>query len=104
MVNGEYFANGGEGVYVAILDTGLVSNWTSFLPPTANVRTDLGKGWSYNVVWNPGISDFDWTPNTARGFFTNNVGSGHGTHVASSIVGYQRSTIGIVPHSSRSCA
>jgi subtilisin family serine protease len=98
IVNAEYFANGGEGIYVAIIDTGLVSNWASFLPPTATVRTDLGKGWSYDVVWNPGINDFDWTPNTARGFITNNVGSGHGTHVASSIVGYQRSTIGVAPH------
>lgn len=98
LVNGEYFANGGEGVYVAIIDTGLVWNWPNFLPPTANIRTDLGMGWSYDVVWNPGINDFDWIPNTARGFITNNVGSGHGTHVASSIVGYQRSTIGIVPH------
>jgi subtilisin family serine protease len=98
LVNGEYFANGGQGIYVAVLDTGLVSNWPSFLPPTATVRTDLGKGWSYDVVWNPAINDFDWTPNTARGFITNNVGSGHGTHVTSTIVGYQRSTIGIVPH------
>lgn len=97
MVNAEYFANGGDGIYVAILDTGLVSNWASFLPPTANVRTDLGRGWSYDVVWN-GVNDFDWTPNTNRGFITNNVGSGHGTHVASTIVGYQRSTIGVVPH------
>jgi len=104
LVNGEYFANGGEGIYVAVLDTGLVLNWASFLPPTATVRTDLAKGWSYNLVWNPslprpgGMGDFDWIPDTTRGFITNNVGSGHGTHVTSTIVGYQRSTIGIVPH------
>jgi subtilisin family serine protease len=99
MVNAEYFANGGEGIYVAVLDTGLVSTWTSFLPPTAKVRTDLGRGWSYDVVWNPGINDFTWTQNTARGFITNmTVGSGHGTHVTSTIVGYQRSTIGVFPH------
>jgi subtilisin family serine protease len=98
LVNGEYFANGGEGIYVAIIDTGLVSNWASFLPPTATIRTDLGRGWSYDVVWN-GINDFDWTPNTIRGFITKAYeGDGHGTHVASSIVGYQRSTVGVVPH------
>jgi subtilisin family serine protease len=98
LVNGEYFANGGEGIYVAIIDTGLVSNWASFLPPTATVRTDLGKGWSYDVVWDPSINDFAWTPNPARGFITNIDGSGHGTHVTSTIVGYQRSAIGIPPH------
>ena len=99
LVNGEYFANGGEGVYVAIIDTGLVSNWASFLPPTATIRTDLGMGWSYDVVWNAGINDFDWTPNAARGFITKAYeGSGHSTHVASSIVGYKRSTIGVAPN------
>jgi subtilisin family serine protease len=98
MVNGEYCVNGGQGVYIAVLDTGLVSDWASFLPPTANIRTDLGRGWSYDVVWNPSINDFDWTPNENRGFITNNVGSGHGTHVTSTIVGYQRSTIGVTPH------
>jgi subtilisin family serine protease len=98
IVNAEYFADGGQGIYVAILDTGLVNGWQNFLPSTANVRTDLGRGWSYDVVWNPAINNFDWIPRTDRGFITNNVGSGHGTHVASTIVGYQRSTIGVAPH------
>jgi subtilisin family serine protease len=98
LVNGEYFANGGQGVYVSVIDTGLVNGWQNFLPPTATIRTDLGRGWSYDVVWNPGIDDFDWTPNTGRGFITNAVGSGHGTHVTSTIVGYQRSTIGVTPN------
>ena len=98
IVNGEYFANGGEGIYVAVIDTGLVGNWQNFLPPTANIRTDLGRGWSYDVVWNKKINDFEWKPNTKRGFITNDVGSGHGTHVTSTIVGYQRSTIGVAPH------
>jgi subtilisin family serine protease len=98
MVNGELFPNGGEGVYVAVIDTGLVNGWENFLPPTANIRTDLGRGWSYDVVWNSSINDFDWIPNTERGYITNDAGSGHGTHVTSSIVGYQRSTIGVAPH------
>lgn len=99
IVNAEYVANGGEGIYVAIIDTGLVWNWYNFLPPTANIRTDLGKGWSYDVVWNSVISDFDWTPNSTRGFITKAYeGSGHGTHVTCEVVGYQRSTIGVAPH------
>jgi subtilisin family serine protease len=98
LVNGELYPDGGEGIYVAIIDTGLVNGWENFLPPTATIRTDLGKGWSYDVVWNPGINDFDWTENPNRGFITNDVGSGHGTHVASTLVGYQRSTIGVAPH------
>jgi subtilisin family serine protease len=99
MVNAEYFANGGEGVYIAVIDTGLVYDWPLFLPPTAKIRTDLGRGWSYDVTWNPAINDFDWTPNPNRGFITKPYeGSGHGTHVVSTIVGYYRSTIGVAPH------
>jgi subtilisin family serine protease len=98
IVNGELYPNGGDGIFVAIIDTGLVNGWQNFLPTTANIRTDLARGWSYDVVWNPAISDFDWTPITNRGYITNAAGSGHGTHVASSIVGYQRSTIGVAPH------
>jgi len=98
IVNGELFPNGGEGIYVAIIDTGLVWNWPLFVAPTANIRTDLGRGWSYDVVWN-GIDDFDFIPNATRGFITKAYeGSGHGTHVTCEIVGYQRSTIGVAPH------
>jgi len=96
IVNAEYFADGGEGVYIAVLDTGLVNGWENFLPPTADIRTDLGRGWSYDVVWDG--TEFVWTENPSRGIITKDVGSGHGTHVTSTIVGYQRSTIGVTPH------
>jgi subtilisin family serine protease len=99
LVNGEYFANGGEGIYVAVIDTGLVSDWANFLPPTANIRADLGRGWSYDVSWNPITHDFDFVQDASRGFITKAYeGSGHGTHVTSSIVGYQRASIGQTPH------
>lgn len=99
IVNGEYSTNGGEGIYVAVIDTGLVSNWASFVAPTAHIETALGKGWSYDVAWNPSTNDFDFIPNTARGFITKAYeGDGHGTHVTCEIVGYQRSTIGVDPH------
>jgi subtilisin family serine protease len=99
IINAESAPNQGQGIYVAVIDTGLVSNWASFVAPTANIDTADGRGWSYNVVFDPGIDDFVWTPNPARGFITNmTVGSGHGTHVTCEIVGYERSTIGIAPH------
>jgi subtilisin family serine protease len=99
IINAEYPSNGGEGIYVAVIDTGLVSTWASFVAPTAHIDTADGRGWSYNVAWDPSIDDFDWTPNPARGFITDMaVGSGHGTHVTCEIVGYRRSTIGVAPH------
>jgi len=105
LVNAELYPDGGEGIYVAIIDTGLVNGWQNFLPPTANIRTDLGRGWSYDVVWDKKIGDFVWTPNTNRGFITKAYeGDGHGTHVASTIVGYQRATIGVAPHIVRGVA
>jgi subtilisin family serine protease len=91
IVNADYDANGGDGIYVAVLDTGLVANWQFFFPQ-AKIKWEWGRGWSYFVTWNPGINDFDWTPDPNRGFITNAVGSGHGTHVTSTIVGYRFAT------------
>jgi len=99
IVNAEYSAHGGEGIYVAVIDSGLVSNWASFVAPGAIIETALGRGWSYNIAWNSKINDFDFTPITTRGFITDPLyGSGHGTHVTCELVGYQRSTIGVSPH------
>jgi len=98
IVNAENYANGGDGVYVAVIDTGLVWNWASFVPTGAIIETGLARGWSYNIVWN-GINDFNFIQNPARGYITDPLyGSGHGTHVTCEIVGYQRSTIGVAPH------
>jgi subtilisin family serine protease len=98
IVNAEYSAHGGEGIYVAVIDSGLVSNWANFVAPGAIIETELGRGWSYDIVWN-GVDDFTFTQDAARGFITDPLyGSGHGTHVTCEIVGYQRSTIGVAPH------
>jgi subtilisin family serine protease len=98
IINAELANNGGQDVYVAVIDTGLVSTWASFLAPGAIIETGLARGWSYNIVWN-GVDDFTFTQNPLRGFVTDALyGSGHGTHVTCEIVGYQRSTIGVAPH------
>jgi subtilisin family serine protease len=96
IINAEYPNNGGQDVYVAVIDTGLVFNWADFVAPGAIIETALGRGWSYNIVWNG--TDFDFIQDPARGIITSDVGSGHGTHVTCEIVGYQRSTIGVAPH------
>ena len=94
MVNAENY-NGGEGIYIAVLDTGLMPGyWPFFFPDTmVDIKEEWGKGWSYDVVWNPGINDFDWTENPTRGYLTGPGGSGHGTHVTSTIVGYNFNNI-----------
>jgi len=87
--------NGGEGIYVAVLDTGLLANWQFFFtnPETGECRIkwEWGKGYTHDVWWNPLINDFEWGPlRDDRGFITDSFkGSGHGTHVTSTIIGYR---------------
>jgi len=88
MVNAEQVSTDGEGVYIAVLDTGLVPAWPFFFSQ-ANIAWDLGKGFSHEVTWDDQLNDFDWGPvHGERGFYTNETGSAHGTHVTSTIVGY----------------
>jgi subtilisin family serine protease len=89
MVDAEGLSSDGEGVYVAVLDTGLLGDWQYFFSE-ANIADHLGKGFSHNVWWNPAIGDFVWEDvDDTRGFITDPyMGSGHGTHVTSTIVGY----------------
>lgn len=79
----------GEGVYVAVLDTGLLSIWPYFFPQ-ANIAWQLGKGFSHDILWDDDLGDFVMGPlRDDRGIITHDVwGSGHGTHVTSTIVGY----------------
>lgn len=100
MINVEEVSATGKGIYVAVLDTGLMYNWMNYLP-TAQIRTDLAKGFSYHTIyWNETAQDFylDDFYDT-RGFITEfgqpyydyglPLGNGHGTHVTSTITGFK---------------
>src|SRR3954453_6789092 len=50
MINIENVSQDGDGVYVAVLDTGLVSNWSDYFPK-ARIAADLGVGFSQNVAY-----------------------------------------------------
>ncbi len=89
LVDAEAVSNDGEGVYVAVLDTGLLSMWPDFFSP-ANIAWDLGVGFTHDISWDHAAGDFHFGPlRDDRGFITDDfMGSGHGTHVTSTIVGY----------------
>jgi len=75
----------GEGVYIAVLDTGLVANWRDYFPEQ-RIRADLGKGFVENVQIVNG--EFVTTGVVHETTFIGSTGSGHGTHVTSTIIGY----------------
>ena len=69
----------GEGVYVAILDTGLVKNWRDYLPED-RVATEYAKAFAGGGSLNANVSEPAnlWERDT----------NSHGTHVASSVLGF----------------
>lgn len=91
MINVDQSTITGEGVYVAVLDTGLVPNWTDYFPKD-RVNTSLGTGFDQPVAFNVskddpcklGVSVGTLHETTWVG----STGSTHGTHVASTILGY----------------
>ncbi|MGQ9641396.1 MAG: S8 family peptidase [Candidatus Bathycorpusculaceae bacterium] len=94
-VDAEYFEDGGEGIYVAVLDTGLLEYWPFFFtnPATGEcrIKAEWGKGFTHDIWWDDTIGDFVIGPlRDDRGFITDSFkGSGHGTHVVSTIIGYR---------------
>ena len=90
MINLEAVPQTGRGVYVAVLDTGMVPNWRDYFPD-ARVATDLGTGFSQSVSFKAkkdtcglGVEVGTLRSDTWVG----SRGSTHGTHVASTILGY----------------
>jgi subtilisin family serine protease len=114
MVDADKVDQTGDGIYVAILDTGLLSNYRYFFPASqVSIKTEWGIGFTHNVWYDP-TGDGNWSieyvdgveykfsygPLTSdRGFITHDNGapdengfgwgSGHGTQVMSEITGWQ---------------
>jgi len=90
LINSEEVVYTGAGVYVAVLDTGLVPNWKDYFP-TDSIATDLGTGF-YQPITFKAKKDVCGLGTTVgklvRTSFIGSTGSTHGTHVTSTILGY----------------
>jgi subtilisin family serine protease len=104
MVDAEKVDEKGDGIYVAVLDTGLLSNYLNFFPSSmVDIKEEWGIGFTHDLIWKGSggnwSNEFDYGPlRSDRGFITHDNGapdqwgfgwgSGHGTHVTSIITGY----------------
>jgi len=90
LVNIESVPQTGKGVYVAVLDTGMVPNWRDFFPE-ARVATHLGAGFYQPVSFKAKGDECGLGVEVGRlrsSTWVGSRGSTHGTHVASTILGY----------------
>ena len=100
LVDAEDIANDGEGIYIAVLDTGLVSLWPFFFSEASdNIAWEYGMGYTHDVFYvgsgGNWTEEFSYGPlRDDRGFITDDfMGSGHGTHVTSTIIGWNYNNI-----------
>lgn len=80
----------GAGVYVAVLDTGLAPNWKDYFPAD-RIATKLGKGFYQNIsikAQNNVCGDGPEVGPLIETGFVGSRGSEHGTHVTSTIIGF----------------
>ena len=91
MINIEDVSETGAGVYVAVLDTGLVPNWRDYFEPD-RIATNLGTGFEQSIAFN--VANIDpcgyaiAVGPLKQTTWVGSAGSTHGTHVASTILGY----------------
>ena len=91
LINVEAVTQTGAGVYVAVLDTGLVPNWRDYFPEE-RIATELGTGFDQPLTFktgkNPCAVDVWSNGKVAQSTWVGSNGSTHGTHVVSTILGY----------------
>lgn len=75
----------GEGIYVAVLDTGLIANWRDYFPEE-RIATEYGIGFYENVHYNPAKDKYTYSGHVQRTTYLGKLA--HGTHVTSTIIGY----------------
>jgi subtilisin family serine protease len=91
LINVDAVSQTGHGVYVAVLDTGMVPNWRDYFPE-ARVAAQLGTGFDQPVSFrasknNPCGVEVE-VGQLQQTTWVGSTGSTHGTHVASTILGY----------------
>lgn len=76
----------GKGVYIAVLDTGLVPNWRDYFPAN-RIATKLGKGFYEPIHVNPKTGELVYAGFVVETTWVGSTLSSHGTHVVSTIIG-----------------
>ena len=91
LINIEQVDETGAGVYVAVLDTGMVPNWADYFPKD-RLATELGIGFEQPITFKGKTNDPCGLQvevgQLHQTTWVGSRGSTHGTHVASTILGY----------------
>ena len=87
MVNSDTSGKTGKGVYIAVLDTGLVPFWRDYFP-VDRIATHLGKGFVEEVHVDPQTGELVYAGFVHETSWVGSTYSTHGTHVTSTIIGY----------------